>query len=335
MTAPRARGVRVQAPAKLNLVLRILAREASGYHGIESLFVKLALHDVVTVHTETPGRSLTCAGPAMPTGGLGAPEDNLAWRAAERFADAAGWPTGFAITIEKHIPVGGGLGGGSADAAAVLRGLNAIAPVPLPVEQLLAIAGGLGSDVPFLTSDAVLAWTWGRGDRLLTLPPLPERAVLLATFTEGVNTGAAYAAIAAQRAAAGPNGGVPVALAYPADAFANWRQVAHLAANDFEAVVPALHAGVAAVLPMMRQLAESMGDADEPAIGLLSGSGATCFALHRGDPRGPFNWSVERTGAPGDDAAEAAEAALLAPLAQVHWVETRTASAIVAPEPIF
>ncbi len=334
MTAPRPRGVRVQAPAKLNLVLRILAREASGYHGIESLFVKLALHDVVTIRTDVAARTLHCVGPAMPAGGLGAPEENLAWRAAERFAEATGWPTGFAITIDKHIPVGGGLGGGSADAAAVLRGLNAIAPAPLPLERLLAIAGTLGSDVPFLASDAVMAWTWGRGDRLLTLAPLPERAVLLATFAEGVNTGAAYGAIAAQRAATGPAGGLPPAVAYPADAFASWQQVARFAGNDFESVVPSLHEGVAAVLPVVRHLAEAVGDEHEPAIGLMSGSGATCFVLHAGDRGAHLNFGFEPTADASADEAEAAEAALLAQLERVHWLETRTASTIVAPEPI-
>jgi 4-diphosphocytidyl-2-C-methyl-D-erythritol kinase len=334
MTSATARGVRVEAPAKLNLVLRILAREASGYHGIESLFIKVALHDIVTIRTDVTGRSLHCDGPTMPAGGLGAPEDNLAWRAAERFADATGWPTGFDIAIEKHIPVGGGLGGGSADAAAVLRGLNTIAPAPLPMHELLAIAGTLGSDVPFLTSDAVMAWTWGRGDRLLALPPLPERAVLLAAFSTGVNTGAAYGAFAAKRAAAGPAGGVPLAVAYPADAFTSWSQVARFAANDFESVVPALHAGVAAVLPVVRSMAAALGDAERPAIGLMSGSGATCFVLFSGDRdvHVDLGETLEAGAAAGD--AAPAEASLLAALAQVHWLETRTACTIVAPQPI-
>ena len=117
-----------RAHAKLNLVLRILAREASGYHGIETLFQRLALHDVVTV-TVAPGhRALHCHGPTMPAGGLGPTDRNLAWRAAVAYQAAAAWPDGFSIAIEKHIPVGGGLGGGSADAAAVLRALDAMAP---------------------------------------------------------------------------------------------------------------------------------------------------------------------------------------------------------------
>jgi len=315
MSSTYPRGVRVPAPAKVNLLLRVLAREAEGFHGLESLFVKLALHDVVTVHTDVTDRSLHCDGPAMPAGGLGAPEENLAWRAAERYAEAAGWPTGFAVTIEKHIPVGGGLGGGSADAAAVLRGLNAIAPTPLSAAALLALAGTLGSDVPFLTSDAVLAWTWGRGDRLLPLPPLPTMAATLVTFRDGVNTGAAYAALAAARGGSTH----PGATAYGADAFSSWAGIASLAANDFEQVVPALHPGVAQWLPVVREAAAVLRATGEPALGLLSGSGATCVIVHPLD-------SGLALGPDGDDVTQPLGARL---------VETRTASAIVAPEPIF
>lgn len=330
MTAPSPRGVRVTAPAKLNLLLRILAREARGYHGLESLFVKLALHDVVTVHTDVSGRALRVHGPTVPASGLGAPEANLAWRAAVAFAEATGWPDGFAIDLEKHIPVGGGLGGGSADAAAVLRGLNAIAPTPLSPAALLALAGTIGADVPFLTSDALLAWTWGRGDRMLPLPALPPMAVTLVAFPEGVHTGMAYAAFSAltggsgdaattgPSTGAGPSDGAPHpgAFAYPERAFADWSSIAALAANDFERVVPSLHPGVAAWLPVVRSAAEVLQATGTPAVGGLSGSGATCFLLHR----------VGDAFTLGEDGAALPHGARL--------VETQTASAIVAPEPI-
>lgn len=313
-TAPR--GVRVAAPAKLNLLLRILAREASGYHGLESLFVKLDLHDVVTVRTDVSDRSLTVHGPTVPPGGLGEAPTNLAWRAAEAFAEATGWPHGFAIDLEKHIPVGGGLGGGSADAAAVLRGLNAIAPSPLPTAELLAMAGTLGADVPFLASDALLAWTWGRGDRLLPLPAPAPMAVTLVAFPDGVPTGPAYTAFSTR--CGGTSGAPhPGAFAYPPDAFATWASIAALAGNDFEAVVPDLHPGVAAWLPVVRSAADVLRATGAPAIGGLSGSGATCFLVHgladgvelgEGDGAHPFG---------------------------ARLVSTRTAGAIVAPEPMF
>jgi 4-diphosphocytidyl-2-C-methyl-D-erythritol kinase len=303
--------VRVVANAKLNLRLRILAREASGYHTLESLFIKLELADHVTIRTNVASRSLECSGPAMPPAGLGAPEQNLAWRAAEQFARVAQWPQAFAITIEKHIPVGGGLGGGSANAAAVLRGLNAIAPTPLSPAALLSIAAGLGADVPFLASDALLAWTWGRGDRLLTLPPLPVQSVQLVTFAEGVNTAAAYAALAAQRAEHGLDDHRDQRM-YSLSDFDNWSAVCAIGLNDFEHVVPSFHAGVARVLPAVRELARALRDHGADALGMMSGSGATCFLL--GPDNAPLTWPAD--------------------VAREHVIETRTATAIVAPEPI-
>lgn len=268
-----------RAHAKINLVLRILAREASGYHGIETLFQLLELHDLVHVRVGTMSPSLSCEGPTMPAGGLGPVEQNIAWRAAVAYLAASGWDTGWAIEIEKQIPVGGGLGGGSADAAAVLRAFEALSPAPLGMERLLQIAGALGADVPFLVSGESLAWAWGRGDRLLPLPALPTAAVLLAVFPDGVNTGAAYSAFARARDA---RGDTVQAFAYPAGAFSSWESIAALAANDFEPVVSEMHAGVAAMLPLFRKLAAERRRNGAPAIGMMSGSGATCFVLHTG-----------------------------------------------------
>lgn len=282
VTATVDGGVRTErAHAKINLLLRILAREASGYHGIETLFQRLALHDVVQVALRDGSPSLHCDGPAMPAGGLGDPQANLAWRAAAAYCAAAGWRTGWDIRIDKHIPVGGGLGGGSADAAAVLRALEALCPTPLGLARLLDVAGTLGADVPFMVLDTPLAWAWGRGDRLLRLAPLPEMAVTLVAFSEGVNTGAAYGAFARARDV-GAGAGAPTvgAHAYAEHAFADWGRVSVLAANDFEQVVPALHAGVAAVLPMLRAEADRLRADGHDAVGMMSGSGATCFLLH-------------------------------------------------------
>jgi 4-diphosphocytidyl-2-C-methyl-D-erythritol kinase len=263
-----------RAHAKINLLLRILARETTGYHGIETLFQRLALHDVVRVQVSDAPSTLTCHGPTMPAAGLGPVEQNVAWRAAAAYTTAAGWHTGWQIDIEKHIPVGGGLGGGSADAAAVLRALEAQCPTPLGVPRLLEIAGTLGADVPFLVSGHALAWAWGRGDRLLPLPPLPLAQVTLVVFADGVNTGAAYGAFARTREA---RGDTVHAAAYPLEAFGNWTSVAALAANDFESVVPDLHEGVRTLLPQVRACAHALREAGVPAVGMMSGSGATCF----------------------------------------------------------
>ena len=262
-----------KAYAKINLVLRILAREASGYHSIETLFQRLELHDIVTVSVGHDTCDLQCDGPSMPPGGLGAREDNLAWRAAALYTREAAWDTRWHITIDKHIPVGGGLGGGSADAAAVLRAMESLSPNKLGEQRLLELGGTLGADVPFMVTGASRAWGWGRGDRLLVLPPLPSVPVVLYPFAEGVNTGAAYGAIAAMRANANET---VSARAYHAEALSSWERIIAIAHNDFERVVPAMHAGVAELLPHLKSIQQL---SPRSTIGMLSGSGATCFLL--------------------------------------------------------
>ena len=260
----------VVAQAKVNLFLRVLAREASGYHQLESLFSRLTLGDEVRVRLASGPRSLDCAGIAMPAGGLGPTEKNLAWRAAVSYLEATGWETGFAIEIDKRIPVGGGLGGGSADAGAVLRALNALAPAPLASHQLLQLASRLGADVPFLTQDATpLALAWGRGDRLFPLPALPARPCVLFAFATGVSTADAYRWLTEEPAApAGP-------VAYRAEQFARWSQVELMAYNEFERVVLPRHAEIRQVVEGLRRAAIR----EAIPVVLMSGSGATVFAL--------------------------------------------------------
>jgi len=136
----------VAAQAKINLFLDVLERDSSGYHAIETAFLRIDLADEITVR-EAAGRSLDVSGPALPIGGLGPTEKNLAYRAAAAYADATGWPSGFAIELVKRVPTGAGLGGGSADAGAVLRALEALSPAPLGA-RLTDVAAALGADVP-------------------------------------------------------------------------------------------------------------------------------------------------------------------------------------------
>jgi len=188
----------VEAQAKVNLRLRILTREAGGYHQIETLFLRLALADTVRVRLTAGERTLDVQGLDGRTT-LGPGDQNLAWRAADAYAGEAGWPAGFAIELVKRIPVGGGLGGGSADAGGVLRVLDALAPRPMPATQMLRIAASLGADVPFLTTEHPYALAWGRGERLLPLSPPPARDVVLVVPPFGVNTAEAYRWLAAAR----------------------------------------------------------------------------------------------------------------------------------------
>lgn len=290
-----SREARVIAQAKLNLFLRILAREASGYHQIETLFCRIALGDRLTVRTDVRGRSLDCSGERMPADGLGAVDRNLAWRAATAYADATGWPTGFAIELEKRIPAGGGLGGGSADAGAVLRCLDALSPDPVGAEKLLVIAATLGSDVPFLTATTPVALAWGRGERMLELAPLPPRPVLLALFSTGVPTADAYRWLAESRPADSARASELLGRA----SFASWRGVARHAHNDFEAVVRPRVPVVDEVLAAFRS-GDGAALLGTDGFALLAGSGSTVFAVP--EPRYPgvsYEFGAEREGVEG------------------------------------
>ena len=270
-----ARTARVLAQAKVNLLLRVHAREASGFHGLETLFCRLALGDDVEVRAlETGERTLDVAG-----ADTGPVERNLAWRAAVAFQERAAWPAGFAIAITKRIPVGGGLGGGSADAGAVLRALNALAPRPLPAPELLALALALGSDVPFLATTAPLALAWSRGERLLALPALPARRVVLATFADGVPTPDAYRWLAESRGE-----WRPTPVLHDPRTLASWDGVAAQAVNDFEPVVFAHRTDVAQVRAALAGDPRAPAPHDASAMTLMSGSGATVFRVDDGEP---------------------------------------------------
>lgn len=274
-----AAGARVRAQAKINLFLRILAREESGYHQIETLFCRIALADVVTVVPASSGRHLECLGESVPVSGLGPAEQNLAWRAAATYADLTGFPTGFRITVDKRIPVAAGLGGGSADAGAVLRALNALNPSPVAPPVLLRLAGSLGADVPFLTQeDSPLALAWGRGDRMATLPVLPTSAVWLLVPDSGVNSRDAYTWF-------DEDGGSSGSAVIPRAQLGSWPGVAAVATNDFEEVVSRRVPLIARLLSALR--AEAFVKLLGPGgTVVMSGSGSA-IAVVSGQPRAP------------------------------------------------
>ena len=258
---------RVAAQAKVNLLLRVLAREESGYHSIETVFLRLMLADdiVVRVGDDVRGRSLNCSGDAIPGGGLGPTEANLAYRAACLYADATGWPKDFTIELTKHIPVGAGLGGGSADAGAVLRALDALAPVPI-ARRLAELAAELGADVAFMTMDSPMALAWGRGERLFPLPVLVSRPVVLMTPPFGVSTKDAYEWLARDRGGTFVKGNV----LQPTD-LDTWEGIEAVAVNDFEMAVTPRHPEIGAMIAALLETRAS------PVM--MSGSGSTVFGV--------------------------------------------------------
>ena len=175
--------------AKINLTLDVLDRREDGYHDIRSILQTVALRDDIELLLDTgTGWRIECE-----TAGIPLDETNLAWRAARVFFDTfGGEPDGLTIRITKRIPSGAGLGGGSADAAAVLRALNRWKDYPLSVYALCELGAQIGSDVPFCVLCGT-ALAEGRGERLTKLPDAPEMFTVICKPDVSFSTPALYA----------------------------------------------------------------------------------------------------------------------------------------------
>lgn len=153
--------LQLPSPAKINLWLRVLGRRTDGFHEIDTRLCKLALADTVRIErlSHSKAVTLTCTDPSVPTD-----ESNLVTRALRLFEEKSSTRHGWRIHLEKHIPAGAGLGGGSSNAATALKALNELCRHPLNAEQLTQIAAQIGSDVPFFLLDATVADGAGRGE---------------------------------------------------------------------------------------------------------------------------------------------------------------------------
>ena len=241
------------APAKINLALHVRSRRADGYHELETLFAFVTAGDTVTL---TPGAlSLTITGPFA--AGLSGEGDNLVLRGARAFADRFGLPHAGVFTLDKHLPVASGIGGGSADAAAALRALARVQGVATDDPRLFKIAAMLGSDVPACLLGRT-AFGTGRGEQLDPRDGPVGMSVLL------VNPGVAVSTAAVFRAWDGVDRG-----AMPAgDALS----LALAGRNDLEAPARAIAPEIDAVLALLGK--------SDPVLARMSGSGATCFAFY-------------------------------------------------------
>jgi 4-diphosphocytidyl-2-C-methyl-D-erythritol kinase len=256
--------LRVMAHAKVNLFLRILARESSGFHQIETAFSLLELADELVVQRTNDGVKLQVEGPD-----LGPVEDNLAVRAARMILDATGNRFGVAITLIKRIPVRAGLGGGSSDAAAALHTVNALAGNAVPRQELLHFATRLGADVAFFASGAPLAVAWGRGERQFRVTAPASLPALIALPPVQVSTPDAYQWWD-ERNPSPPSRG-PVTL--DAEALSSWGSIGRLGGNDFEATVFGKH-------PELRALYERMAQT-APLWVRMCGSGSAVAAVYK------------------------------------------------------
>ena len=252
-----------QAPAKLNLGLHVLRKRADGYHDLETVFVRIPWADGLTARPAEQ-ITLTCSDPSLTTD-----ETNLVMKAACRLAEAGGVEQGAALHLDKRLPRGAGLGGGSSDAAAALRLLADVWHLDLPEAMLHTLALDLGSDVPFFLG-AEAAYATGRGEVLAPLHDpatgapyrLPYPLVVVVPPVH-VSTGGAYARIR-PRATGRPD--LPALVA--SSDLARWR--AELV-NDFEAPIFAAY-------PEIGLVKEALLEAGA-GYAAMSGSGAAVFGV--------------------------------------------------------
>lgn len=279
----RAPRLRLRAFAKLNLSLAILGRRPDGYHEIDSLMHRIAWWDEVEL-IPLPGEELRLV---LETGGAGtfpvpAGPENLVLKAARWLRETFGIRAGVEIRLRKRVAAGAGLGGGSADAAAVLRGLRRLWRIPVPVAELRPLSARVGADVPFLLGGRA-ARVRGIGERIEPLPAWPGLYLVLLPLPRPVPTAWAYAAWDARAARAAPaagRAGAPPAAGAPSvlDGFVRSflaRDLAGLArhaCNDFEPVVAAHYPEVSRALSDLR--------ATGAVAARMTGSGPTVWGLY-------------------------------------------------------
>ncbi len=236
----------LRAPAKINLVLRVGPSRADGYHQVATLFQALDLHDELELE------------PADATSVEGFPQDTLVTRALELLGETR------RVRLTKRIPVAAGLGGGSSDAAAVLRAFAG----ERDVDELYAIARQLGADVPFFLSGLETAYGSGRGDRLRPVEGFPrEYAVVLVPADRGLSTAAVYAACTPNPVFAAHRGDLVRGMHTARDAAG----VAGMVANDLQDAAIALRPELADVITELRGRGA--------LAAAVSGSGPTVFAI--------------------------------------------------------
>lgn len=246
--------LRLQAHAKINLWLRVLGKRPDGFHAVDTRMCPIAIADQVDIELLDDGETqLTCSDATLPVD-----ESNLALKALRAFEQRTGIIEPWRIHLEKHIPSGAGLGGGSSDAAAVLRGVNELSGSPLTLNELTTIAGGIGSDVPFFlfgkTCDAT-----GRGE-IVTPVDFPQQLhLVLIKPPFGISTPWAYQHWA---------GSQPLVEVRYDEQPCAWGAMV----NDLERPVFEKHCFLAALKTWL--LAQS-----ETVAALMSGSGSTMFAI--------------------------------------------------------
>ena len=263
--------ITVFAPAKINVVLRILDRRPDGFHNLWSIMQTVALEDEVSIKICADRQDIQLRCDAAQ---LAADQSNLVYRAAAEVLARARQPIGLDIELRKRIPMGAGLGGGSSDAAATIIGLNRLLRLEWSPTQMADAGQSLGSDVPFFLF-APSAFVAGRGETVRPVVIEGGRWVVLVNPGFGVNTKWAYQELAVTRPAVTPLS--PVQQSLDRQSQVSWAQLIAAAENDFEAPVFAAHEKLREIKRNLRNYGAE--------IALLSGSGATVFGVFASEAR--------------------------------------------------
>jgi len=243
----------VVAPAKINLSLRVLGKRKDGFHEIETLISPISLYDKIDVEKQNRWIDFSCDDPTLSTG-----DDNLVVRAAKLFLEHAKIKSGVSIKLEKKIPHGAGLGGGSSDAAATLRALNRLFETKLSLNELSKIGSTIGSDVPFFLFESA-AICGGRGEIVSPTKLKKKLSMLLLKPAFGVASAWAYSHWQNSKEIPG--------VAYAAQNFDGQSFVNDLERPVFEKFV------------FLAQLKTWLLKQPEVGVALMSGSGSTVFAV--------------------------------------------------------
>lgn len=260
--------IQVLAPAKVNVLLRVVGLRDDGYHDLEMVMVPLSLADEIELSAISSGIEISVDGQSDP-GMLG--EKNLAWRAARAIQEEAGIEEGVRISLSKRTPVAAGLGGGSSDAAAVLRGLCRMWGLDWSAEKLARLGGRLGADVPFFCFGGP-AFVEGTGDRVTPYEEFPKLSFLLINPGFAVSTPWVYGQWDKRSKERQIEGLTPIrADARVRPLFKGFRDVISSLHNDLETVTLGAHPEIAEIKSLLIDLGA--------AGALMSGSGPTVFGV--------------------------------------------------------
>lgn len=277
MSKPNRNSVTVRVPAKVNLQLAVGPREADGFHNLVTVFQAISIYDDVTITKGAPGNGITIEIIGDHTHGVPADATNLAVKAAQLVSNEYDFIIDAHIEINKAIPVAGGMAGGSADAAAVIVGLNDLYDLEMSREEMHEFGAQLGSDVPFMISGGT-AIGQGRGDQLTAALSRGTYHWVLALSSVGLSTPAVYQECDRLRA------GLDIAAPQTSDAL-----MQSLLAADPKAVGLALHNDLQAAACSLRPAISLVLDVGEEygALGsIVSGSGPTVAFLVADEEQG-------------------------------------------------